>query len=55
MEINKEILFLPPKKGIVVVAESRHGHYSEDGTYTEVPLEVRPYNQKMIKHKGKGK
>lgn len=27
---------------VTVTAESRHGHYSEDGTYTEVPLEVRP-------------
>lgn len=27
---------------VTVTAESRHGHYAEDGTYTEVPLEVRP-------------
>ena len=36
-------------KGTTVTAESRHGHYSEDGTYTEVPLETRPqagYNPK---------
>lgn len=26
---------------VTVTAESRHGHYAEDGTYTEVPLEVR--------------
>ena len=29
-------------KVVTVTAESRHSHYSEDGTYTEVPLEVRP-------------
>lgn len=29
-------------KVTTVTAESRHGHYAEDGTYTEVPLEVRP-------------
>lgn len=28
-------------KVTTVTAESRHGHYAEDGTYTEVPLEVR--------------
>lgn len=28
-------------KVTTVAAESRHGHYAEDGTYTEVPLEVR--------------
>jgi hypothetical protein len=27
---------------VTVTAEYRHGHYTEDGTYTEVPLEVRP-------------
>ena len=27
---------------VTVTAESRHGHYAEDGTYTEIPLEVRP-------------
>ena len=27
---------------VTVTAESRHDHYAEDGTYTEVPLEVRP-------------
>ena len=27
---------------VTVTAESRHSHYAEDGTYTEVPLEVRP-------------
>ena len=27
---------------VTVTAESRHGHYAEDGTYTELPLEVRP-------------
>jgi len=29
-------------KGTTVTAESRHGHYNEDGTYTKVPMEVRP-------------
>ena len=29
-------------KVTTVTAESSHGHYSEDGTYTEVPLEVHP-------------
>lgn len=29
-------------KVVTVTAESRHGHYAEDGTYTEVPVEVRP-------------
>lgn len=29
-------------KVTTVTAESRHGHYAEDGTYTELPLEVRP-------------
>lgn len=28
-------------KVTTVTAESRHGHYAGDGTYTEVPLEVR--------------
>ena len=27
---------------VTITAESSHGHYTEDGTYTEVPLEVRP-------------
>lgn len=27
---------------VTVTAESRHGHYSKDGTYTELPVEVRP-------------
>lgn len=27
---------------VTVTAESRHGHYAEDGTYTELPIEVRP-------------
>lgn len=27
---------------VTVTAESRHGHYAEDGTYTELPLKVRP-------------
>jgi len=38
-------------KGTTVTAESRHGHYAEDGTYTEVPLETRPqvgYNHKEL-------
>lgn len=29
-------------KVVTITAESRHGHYAEDGTYMEVPLEVRP-------------
>ena len=29
-------------KVVTITAESSHGHYAEDGTYTEVPLEVRP-------------
>ena len=29
-------------KVVTVTAESRHGHYAEDGTYTELPLEVHP-------------
>lgn len=38
-------------KVVTVTAESRHGHYAEDGTYTEVPLKVRPqvgYNPKEL-------
>ena len=38
-------------KVVTVTAESRHGHYAEDGTYTEVPMEVRPqegYNPKEL-------
>ena len=38
-------------KGTTITAESRHGHYSEDGIYTEVPLETRPqagYNPKEL-------
>ena len=38
-------------KVVTVTAESRHGHYAEDGTYTKVPLEVRPqvgYNPKEL-------
>jgi hypothetical protein len=27
---------------VTVTAKSRHGHYADDGTYTEVPLKVRP-------------
>ena len=27
---------------VTVTAESRHGHYAEDGTYTELPIETRP-------------
>lgn len=29
-------------KVVTMSAESRHGHYAEDGTYTEIPMEVRP-------------
>lgn len=38
-------------KGTTVTAESRHGHYAEDGTYTELPIETRPqvgYNPKEL-------
>lgn len=38
-------------KVTTVTAESRHGHYSEDGTYTEIPMKVRPqvgYNPKEL-------
>ena len=36
---------------VTVTAESRHGHYAEDGTYTELPIETRPqvgYNPKEL-------
>lgn len=45
------ILHFPVKNTTVVTAESRLSHYAEDGTYTEVPLEVRPqkgYNPKEL-------
>lgn len=45
------ILHLPINKTNVVEARSVHGHYDEDGTHTEVPLEVRPkegYNSKEL-------
>jgi len=45
------ILHLPINKTTVVEARSVHGHYDEDGTYTEVPLEVRHqegYNPKEL-------
>lgn len=29
-------------KGTTVTAESRHGNYAGDGTYTELPIEARP-------------
>lgn len=29
-------------KVVTMSAESRHGHYAEDGTYIEIPMEVRP-------------
>ena len=38
-------------KVTTVTAESRHGHYAEDGTYTELPIEARPqagYNPKEL-------
>ena len=38
-------------KVTTVTPKSRHGHYAEDGTYTEVPMEVRPqtgYNPKDL-------
>lgn len=36
---------------ITVTAESRHGHYAADGTYTELPIETHPqerYNPKDL-------
>lgn len=45
------ILHLPINKTTVAEARSVHGHYAEDGTYTKVPLEVRPqegYNPKEL-------
>lgn len=45
------ILHLPINKTTLVEERSVHGHYAEDGTYTEVPLEVRPqegYNPKEL-------
>lgn len=45
------ILHLPINKTNVVEERSVHGHYAEDGTYTEVPLEVRSqegYNPKEL-------
>ena len=45
------ILHFPVKNTTVVTAESLQGHYDEDDTYTEVPLEVRPqegYNPKEL-------
>lgn len=47
MEIEETMLFFPPNRRVVVVGESCHGHYDEDGTYTKIPLEVRPYNHEM--------
>lgn len=38
-------------KVVTITAESRHGHYAEDGTYTELPIETRPqvgYNPKEL-------
>lgn len=29
-------------KVVTITAESRNGHYAEDGTYTELPIETRP-------------
>lgn len=45
------ILHLPINKTNVIEERSVHGHYAEDGTYTEVPLEVRSqegYNPKEL-------
>ena len=45
------ILHFPINKTNVVEARSVHSHYAEDGTYTEVPLEVPPkegYNSKEL-------
>lgn len=36
------ILHLPINKTTLVEARSVHGHYAEDGTYTEVPIETHP-------------
>lgn len=38
-------------KVVTITAESRHGHYDEDGTYTELPIETRPqvgYNPREL-------
>lgn len=38
-------------KVVTITAESRHGHYAEDGTYTELPIETLPqvgYNPKEL-------
>jgi hypothetical protein len=45
------ILHFPVKNTTVVKAESRHGHYAADGTYTELPIETHPqegYNPKDL-------
>lgn len=45
------ILHFPVKNTTVVTAESRHGHYAEDGTYTVVPIETHSqegYNPKEL-------
>ena len=46
------ILHLPINKTTLVEARSVHGHYAEDGTYTEVPIETHPppegYNPKDL-------
>ena len=45
------ILHFPVKNTTVVTAESRHGHYAEDGTYTVVPIETHSqevYNPKDL-------
>ena len=48
---DESILHFPVKNTTVVTAESRHGHYAEDGTYTELPIETRlqeGYNPKEL-------
>lgn len=48
---NGSNLHFPIRNTTVVTAESLQGHYAEDGTYTKVPLEVRPqkgYNPKEL-------
>lgn len=39
---NEELVYLPIRNDVTITAQSVHGHYDEDGTYTETPLETRP-------------
>lgn len=38
---NEELVYLPIRNDVTITAQSVHGHYDEDGTYTETPLETR--------------